>query len=220
MSLKRIQLWFHTHGRCVMNRLCFVLGLCLVSYSLARAQTVNQKSYFQPEVYTVNYKNSIRIGADYATLNSPTNAGIRYLIRYSRHLVNDRIVLESSLGFLEIPADIHSLYRHRITGDITVLYDLLKNSSHALRLGGGGSAWYRREGNSPQTINLIDSSGRIIVSAITQERVSETNFGYHAVAEYEYLTALGISLSSRVGFVGLNKVGINPTFGLNIGYRF
>lgn len=206
-----------------MKGLYFVIVLYIASYPFAEAQTVNQKSFYQPEVYTVKYKNTIRIGADYITLNSPTNAGIRFVGRYSRHLANDRIVLEGSLGFAEIPNQIQRLYqdhRYRVTSDVTVLYDLLKSSFHSLRIGGGGSAWYRREGDSPQTTNVFDSTGRVIISAIALEQISETNFGYHAVTEYEYLTSSGISLSGRIGFVSLKKVGTTPTFGLNLGYKF
>lgn len=72
-----------------MNKLCLTASLCLLICSFTTAQVID-------------YKNSIRIGVDYMSLDSPDDLGLRYGVRYARHFAGDRIVIEGSLGYLNI----------------------------------------------------------------------------------------------------------------------
>ncbi len=121
-----------------MNRLYLPVILFLISSSLSKAQLVDSK-------------NSVRIGVDYMSLDAPDDLGFRYLARYARHLTNDRVVLEGSLGYLNIQNRrlvANNFYfegrpRQRVTADLTASFDFLRDTRQALRLGGGPSVWYR-----------------------------------------------------------------------------
>ena len=114
-----------------MNKFCLTAGLYLLICSFTTAQ-VN------------NYKNSIRVGIDYMSLDAPDDLGLRYGIRYARHFIDDRVVIEGGLGYLNIKNRrlvANNFYfegrpRQRVTADLTALYDLLGNSRQAFRLGG------------------------------------------------------------------------------------
>ena len=75
----------------------------------------------------IDNKNSIRIGVDYMSLEAPDDLGFRYLARYARHLANDRIIIEGSLGYLSTKnrrLALNGFYfegrpRQRITADLT-----------------------------------------------------------------------------------------------------
>ena len=198
-----------------MNKHCLVIAFFLLFHSVTKAQVIS-------------YKNSVRLGIDYMSLDAPDDLGFRYGVRYARHLANDRIVLEGSLGYLSVENRRQVLNnfffegrpRQRITADLTVSFDLLRSLDHALRLGVGPSIWFRKDDIIREATAARNQSGNIVGVNVTNDRVDETNFGYHLMAEYEYAIASQITLAGRVGFASLNKAGISSIAGINVGYRF
>ncbi len=198
-----------------MNRFCLLAGFYLLSYSFIKAQGVE-------------YKNSIRVGIDYMSLDAPDDLGVRYLARYARHLLNDRIVLEGSFGFLRIENRrlvFNNIYfegrpRQRMTADLTVSFDFLRSARHALRLGGGPSMWYRKDDLLREASWFVGPNSQGGSWAILSDKVDEVNFGYHIAAEYEHRIGPRTTLAGRIGMANLNRAGISATGGLNVGYRF
>ncbi|WP_420150810.1 hypothetical protein [Spirosoma sp.] len=198
-----------------MNKLCLTASLCLFIGSFATAQVIN-------------YNNSIRIGIDYISLDAPDDLGIRYGLRYARHFANDRIVVAGSLGYLSIKNRrqvANNFYfegrpRQRITADLTALYDILRSTRHAFRLGGGLSVWYRSDEILREARSVPGQNGQPAGIEIVSEKANETNVGFHLVAEYEYLIGSRTSLGAQVGMANLDKAGISSFAGINVGYRF
>lgn len=198
-----------------MNKFCLTAVLCLLFCSFATAQAID-------------YKNSIRVGIDYMSLDAPDDLGIRYVARYARHLANDRIVLEGSFGYLCIENRrlvFNNFYftgrpRQRVTADLTVSFDFLRDARHALRLGGGPSVWYRKDDRLREARSIVDQNGQITGVTILNEKVDEANFGYHLAAEYEYIIGARTTLAARVGMANLARAGISSIVGINVGYRF
>ncbi|WP_139361705.1 DUF481 domain-containing protein [Spirosoma sp. 209] len=198
-----------------MNKFCLTAGLCLLSYHFSTAQVIN-------------YKNSIRVGTDYMSLDAPDDLGFRYVARYARHLANDRFVLEGSLGYLSIENRrlvFNNFYftgrpRQRVTADLTVSFDFLRTARHALRLGGGPSVWYRKDDRLREARSVVNQSGQVTGVTILSEKADEANLGYHVAAEYDYAISPRITLAGRVGMANLSKAGISSAAGVNVGYRF
>lgn len=176
-------------------------------------------------------KNSIQAGVDYMSLDFPDDLGYRYNIRYARHLANDRLILAATAGYFLTDNRNGKLNgqlvfgnkRQRLTGDLTILIDLLKSSRHALRIGGGLSCWARQDDIITALSSQIDvSRGSAILTAtsVQRENVTALNVGWHATAEYEYLFANRITASSRFMVANLGLAGISSVAGLAIGYRF
>ena len=198
-----------------MNKFCLTAGLCLLLHAFTVAQVAN-------------YKNSIRIGVDYMSLDAPDDLGFRYGIRYARHFANDRIVLEGSLGYLNVETQrlvANYFYftgrpRQRVTGDVTISFDFLRSDRHALRVGGGPSVWYRRDDDWREARSITDQNGQVTNILLRSEQTEETNIGYHVIAEYEYAITSRITLAGRFGVANLNIAGISSFAGVNVGYRF
>ena len=198
-----------------MNKFCLTAGLYLLICSFTTAQVIN-------------YKNSIRVGIDYMSLDAPDDLGLRYGIRYARHFIDDRVVIEGGLGYLNIKNRrlvANNFYfegrpRQRVTADLTALYDLLGNSRQAFRLGGGLSVWYRRDEILREARSVPGQNGQPSGIEVVSEKANETNAGFHLIAEYEYVISTRISLGARVGMANLDKAGISSFAGVNVGYRF
>lgn len=181
-----------------MNKFLLILAFSWLSFSWATAQNTA-------------YKNSIRVGVDYVILSTPDDVGLRYLARYARHLADDRIVLEGSVGYLSAsgPKSIFpsgGKHRQRITGEFTALYDFVKSPIHALRLGIGPSIWNRQD-----DVRGVD---------VAFYPVNQTSIGAHAVVEYEYRVSTRLALSGRYGVAYFDVPGPSSMLGLNVGYRF
>ncbi|GAB3334606.1 hypothetical protein GCM10027299_42950 [Larkinella ripae] len=198
-----------------MKRFFGVLALVLTMISVAKAQ--NRV-----------YKNALRVGVDYLTLDAPDDLGYRYLGRYARHLGNDRIVLEASLGYLKV-ANNRSLpnayvfqgrARKRITADFTASFDFVKSSQHALRLGIGPSVWYREDDRWESVDYLINPDGSAAGISIKNRQINEVNLGGSAVAEYEFAATERLMLGARLGLTTFKTASISSLAGLNLGYRF
>lgn len=176
----------------------------------------------------IDNRNSIRIGVDYMSLDAPDDLGFRYLARYARHLANDRIVIESSLGYLSTKnrrLALNGFYfegrpRQRITADLTVSFDLLRSPNHALRLGGELSVWYVKDDALLSARAVIDQNGKVTGVTIMNRRINEPKFGHHLAAEYEYAISYRTTLAGRVGIANLKKSGISSIIGVNVGHRF
>ena len=176
----------------------------------------------------IDDKNSIRIAVDYMSLDAPDDLGLRYGVRYARHFAGDRIVIEGSLGYLNIKNRrliANNIYfvgrpRQRITADLTALYDFLGNRRQAFRVGGGLSVWYRRDEILREARSVPGQNGQPSGIEVISEKANETNAGFHLVAEYEYIISARTSLGARVGMANLDKAGISSFAGVNIGYRF
>lgn len=198
-----------------MARCCLFIGLYLICLSFSKAQVVP-------------YKNTVGVGVDYMSLDGPDDLGLRYVARYARHIANDRIVLEGSLGYLSVKNRqllVNNFYdegrpRERLTADFTVSFDFLRSSRHALRLGAGPSIWYRKDDLLRSAQFSVQPNGTITDVTTVRNRIDETNFGYHIRAEYEYAFAPRTTLAGRVGIATLNRAGISSIAGLTLGYRF
>jgi hypothetical protein len=198
-----------------MKKLYLMTGFCLLLCSLTTAQVINRK-------------NSIRVGADIMSMNGSDD--LRGLVRYARHLSNDRIVLEGSVGYnrdqnwLSAAPYGHDFYygarpRGRFMFDATASLDLIRNPHHALRVGGGPSVWFQK--NEIATgVAPIYNYDQLIGWRLVTRRTKEFSFGYNLAAEYEYLIGSRLSLSFRASLASINKVGTNSAAGVNIGYHF
>lgn len=198
-----------------MYKLSWILGICLVFCSFTHAQVTP-------------YKNSLRAGIDYMSLDAPDDLGYRYRLGYARHAGGDRLVLGVSFGYLKVQNWEHIINgyslegrpRERVTADATVSFDFLKNQRHALRLGTGPSVWYRKD-DRLRSVNYIILENGMLTDVKTQwKKFDELNVGYNLLAEYEYLITPEISLAGRFGVANLKRSGISSILGLELGYRF
>jgi hypothetical protein len=199
-----------------MKKIFLTTGFCCLLYASAVAQVAS-------------YKNSIRIGADIMSRGGTDD--FVPVIRYARHVVNDRIVLAGSAGYHK---DKNTLYasdlgydvsfgarpRQRFMFDATASFDLIRSPRHAFRLGGGPSAWFRKDEVATGTTPVYSNGGRLIGIYIVRDRTEEINIGYNLAAEYEYTFGSRVTLGIRANRVDINKVGVSSGAGMNIGYRF
>lgn len=198
-----------------MNRIILTLGLCILCYNFSKAQVAT-------------YKNSVRAGMDYMSLDAPDDLGYRARVGYARHIGNDRLVVGISLGYMKIKNwenivnnySIEGCPRERVTADMTVSFDFLKNPFHALRVGGGPSVWYRKDDRLRSTNYIILENGTLTDVKTQWEKFDEVNIGYNLLAEYEYLITPKISLAGRFGVANLKRSGMSSILGLEVGCRF
>ncbi|MFD2572821.1 hypothetical protein ACFSUS_19425 [Spirosoma soli] len=173
------------------------------------------------------YRNSVLVTIDYMTLDAPDDTGLRYSLRLGRHFFNDRLVVAGSAGYLQASQNrqaqttfpLGTDQRKRLTADLTLLFDLVKASHQALRIGGGPSAWYRRDDllRSFSTTRLPD--GTLAAATVEREEVAAVTIGYHLTGEYEYLITPQVSLNGRIGWANLAGK-ISSMAGVGLGYRF
>ena len=198
-----------------MVRCCLFIGFYLTCLSFAKAQVAS-------------YKNTVGIGVDYMSLDGPDDLGLRYVARYARHIANDRLILEGSLGYLSVKNRrllVNNFYdegrpRERLTADFTVSFDFLRSSRHALRLGAGPSIWYRKDDFLQSAQFTVQQNGTITDVTTVRNQTDEANFGYHIRGEYEYTLTPRTTLAGRAGIANLNRAGFSSMAGLALGYRF
>ncbi|RRB00729.1 hypothetical protein [Larkinella rosea] len=175
-----------------------------------------------------SFKNSVRVGIDYLSLDAPDDLGYRFLGQYARHVANDRIVLEAGLGYLQVENHrrlpnnyiFEGRPRKRITADLTASFDFIRNQHHALRLGVGPSVWYREDDLLLRADYSTQPGGGITDVKIENRPINEVNVGGHVITEYEYTTRDRITFGARFGYVNFKAGGISSLLGLTIGYRF
>ena len=162
------------------------------------------------------------------SLDAPDDLGYRARVSYARHVGNDRLVFGVSLGYMKIQNwehiangySIEGRPRERVTADITVSFDFLKNQCHALRVGVGPSLWYRKDDRLRSANYLILENGMLTDVKTQWKKFDELNVGYNLLAEYEYLITPEISLAGRFGVANLKRSGISSILGLEVGYQF
>ncbi|WP_461130082.1 hypothetical protein [Spirosoma aerophilum] len=169
-------------------------------------------------------KNSIRLAADYTTIGvTDQQATVRYSLIYARHLSNDRLTLESSLGyaFHYLPATSSHQEAHfsRTTADFSLLYTILKSSRHGIRLGAGPSLWYRQESVALSTDTPVLPTGDVIKFSLTNPYQDGLKAGLNVVSEYSYSLSSCFTLGGRVSMFYVNS-NIIPALGLTTGFNF
>ncbi|MCY7357761.1 MAG: hypothetical protein LH609_09875 [Rudanella sp.] len=196
-----------------MNRYILLIGSLLLSGTL-QAQSPYGRS-------------SVRLGADLTSLDAPDAVGTRYMGRLARHFKNDRIVVAAEAGYLYI-STLTQLFngidpgpnrRERFTADATVFYDFLRHPRHALRLGVGVSAWYRRE-NTYRGARILSSPSSTGGVAIDRQQLHGLNTGGHLATEYEWLFNSRWGLDVRLRVANLKGAGISSMLGGGISHRF
>lgn len=173
------------------------------------------------------HRNSVRLGVDLTSLDAPDAVGPRYVGRLARHFGNDRFVVAAEAGYMARSTSNHPFnevdpgpnQRARFTADATVFFDLVPHPRHALRLGAGLSAWYRRDDIYRGATALFTPAGLQAI-VIDRQKRSELNLGGHAAIEYEWLFDSRWSADVRFRLADLSQAGISSMLGAGISYRF
>lgn len=186
----------------------------LISLTVANAQT---------------YRNSVRIGVDYMSVDAPDALGFRSSLRLARNFVNDRFVLAATAGYFSKQYhknvlndfSINGDKRERFTADLTLLVNLLKNNRHALRVGVGPSTWFRRDKILVQSgFSASPTSSVIPAGFIQYDEIYSLNIGWHVTGEYAYLITPNLSVDGRFILANLQQAGISSLAGIGLGYHF
>ncbi|RRB15509.1 hypothetical protein [Larkinella knui] len=172
-------------------------------------------------------RNSIRLGVDLTSLDAPDAVGLRYVGRLAHQFRNDRFLVAAEGGYITKTTlnqpfnevDPGPNHRERFTADATVFFDFLPHPRHALRLGAGLSAWYRRDDTYRGAAALLAPTGLQGI-AIDREERHELNTGGHVAVEYEWLFDPRWGVDVRLRLANLNQAGISSMLGTGISYRF
>lgn len=172
-------------------------------------------------------RNSVRLGVDLTTLDGPDDVGPRYVGRLAHHFLNDRIVVAAELGYMRVTSinlpfnDIvpEPDRRERFTTDVTLLADLMRHPRHALRVGVGFSAWYRRDDIYRGGAALFSPNGLQAV-AINRQAYHTLNTGAHVATEYEWLFYPRWSVDARLRMTNFKDTGMSFMLGTGISHRF
>lgn len=171
-------------------------------------------------------RHSVRLGVDLTSLDAPDAVSPRYVGCLGWHFANDRIVAAAEAGYLYVAtlnwpfngADPGANRRERFTTDATVLFDLLGHPRHALRLGVGLSAWYRRDDTYRGATALFSPTGLAGV-AIDRQKRHGLNTGGHLATEYEWRLGPRWGVDVRLRVVNLKDAGISSVLGAGVHYR-
>lgn len=173
-------------------------------------------------------RNSVRLGIDLTSLDAPDAVGPRYVGRLARHFGNDRFVIAAEAGYMRVTSatqpfngvDPGSNRRERFTVDATAFVDLLPQLNHALRVGIGLSAWYRREDIYQGAAAIWGPAS--LQQAVTIDRLerNQLNTGVHFATEYEWLFTPRWGVDARFRLVNLEKAGFNSVLGAGVSHRF
>lgn len=172
-------------------------------------------------------RNSVRLGVDLTSLDAPDGVGPRYVGRLARYFGADRFVVAAEAGYLYVTSpnqpfnavDPGPNRRERFTADVTVLVDLLRHPRHALRVGGGLSAWYRRDDTYRGATALFTPTG---LQGIAIDRLQRNglNTGLHVATEYEWLLDPRWSMDVRLRVAALKEASTSAMLGAGVSYRF
>lgn len=192
-----------------MNRFVLLLTSSLVS-GLLQAQ-------IPPPRY------SARLGVDLTRLDAPDDVGPRYLARLASHLRQDRLIIAAEVGYMRMTTanqpfnaiDPGPNRRERFTAELTGLVDALPNPRHALRLGGGLSAWYRRD-DLYRGATTIGRDSYAIDRRIQRGLLT----GWHLAAEYAWQFDERWSLDGRLRVSSFQETGASLALGTGISYHF
>ncbi|SFQ79088.1 hypothetical protein SAMN04515668_4399 [Hymenobacter arizonensis] len=185
---------------------------------------------FGAHAQTPTHRHSFGVGFERVGLDAPDAIGNRCLLNYSRHFRHDRLVVGANLGYLSVSnkrylANTNHYYvygkrRERVSADVTLAFDLLKQARHALRLGAGPSLWYRQDellDGGRYTVNV--ASGEVTDVQLKWRQEKALNYGFNVLVEYEYALTDQLLVSGKVKFADLNKAGQSAIYGVGIGYR-
>ncbi len=172
-------------------------------------------------------RNSVRFGVDLTTLDGPDDIGPRYVGRLARHFRNDRILIAAELGYMRVRSMNQSFNdivpdpnrRERFTADASLLVNVMRHPRHALRLGVGLSAWYRRDDIYRGGSALFSPNGLQAV-AINRQEYHSLNVGGHVATEYEWLFDPRWSADVRLRVTNFNDTGMSFMLGTGISRRF
>ncbi len=176
------------------------------------------------------YRHTVSVGFERVGLDGPDAIGNRYLVRYARHLRNDRIALMANLGYMsvlnrvDLPGAanyyVEGKRRQRVTTDLTAAFDFIRHPRHAFRLGAGPSLWYRQEELSNGIHYTLLSDGSVTNVRADWRPEKGFDFGFNVLIEYEYALTDHLLLSGKVKFVDLGDGGGQSSiYGGGIGYR-
>lgn len=174
------------------------------------------------------YKNTVRAGVSWLALPDAVG-GLLYQAQYARHLFNDRFVLTTSAGYMNIsnPRSLvgsgitqYGRPTKRITFDLTAAYDFLPSKRHALRFGIVPSVWYREDDDIASGQYLIYPDGRVEIVTTNWKREQGWEIGGFGQFEYECYLSRRTTAGLRLAFGGLTgHDGITPILGATVGYR-
>ncbi len=156
--------------------------------------------------------NSIRVGIDAMPTDGLEKPSIRYQARYTKHLLDDRLLIGASIGYLrgnsvrEVRNGIYVLenQRRRMIGDISVFYDVLPSAKQALRFGGGPS-FISRQDNVIRSLGYSIQDGDAYRIRVERADYAGNFLGYHLVVEYERLLTNNLALNGRVGWTDAKR---------------
>ncbi|MBO0950718.1 hypothetical protein [Fibrella forsythiae] len=194
----------------------FLLLSCLVTVLPVLAQTPY-----------VPARNSIQIGADHFGIDPANGLKYRFALDYRRYASRDRLSLGVSAGFMSsqrltvlVPdfVSVGTNSRRRVTLDLTATYNLLHSVHHALRIGGGPSAWFSDDDLFVKVYPYPIPSGSPIYAVRSLSK--NWNLGGHATVEYTYALALNTQVSLHGGAAIVGSSGVIPFLGFRAGYRF
>ncbi len=97
---------------------------------------------------------------------------------------------------------------------------MLASPQSALRIGGGISAWYRRDNIWTGSNFLIENDGSISNLTTTRYRLNEWNTGYHLMLEFEQRVANNVAISGKVGWASLQEASTSVQVGIGVSYLF
>jgi hypothetical protein len=171
---------------------------------------------------------SVGIGIERMGLDAPDGLGTRLLLGVGRHLMRDRLLVLASTGYgwadYQAYLGVNDFYltgktRQRFTFDATAAFDLIRHPRHALRVGAGPSLWYRREELLDGARFTITSQNQIIIRETYWRPVSEFNYGFNALVEYELALTSRLLFRVNTKFVSLKQAGQNTLYGGGVAYR-
>ena len=181
----------------------------------------------QAQVPYVPAKNAVQIGTDYLGIDPTNGLKYRFSFDYRRYMARDKIALGLSVGFMGsqretvLVPDLVSVgknTRQRITIDMTASYNLFRSMHHALRIGGGPTAWYTNDDLFVKVEPYPVPAGTPIYA---QRQLTEAwAMGGHGLVEYTYALALNTQVSLYTGAALVGPSGLAPLFGMRAGYRF
>jgi hypothetical protein len=193
--------------------------LLLVVFAIALSYHAHSQ-----EIATSRFRNAIRLGANYLTLDLPDNAGLHYQGQYIRYSKNKRGAIIGSAGYLATKSEkdpLRPFNRKRITTDVTVAIAPFKTGEqHSFRVGVGISAWYRDDAVVERSSFTVKPDGTYDSINLQMRQVKAIDVGPHCIAEYEYKSQSNFTGTLRFGLANLGRAGYSSMLGVAIGRRF
>ena len=198
-----------------LNKYIFLVLLFMLSCLSIRAQ---------------NSKNTIGAGLNCVRFNRTGEVGLHYSLTMTRRIASTKNELEGRIGIItllgnrinspELYDELKSFNHFSYTSDFTFLHNIIKNPSHALRIGLGPSVWFFKEVNQPSVTKVVATDGIIFVTAVASDIIDETTFGFNMIADYKFVSMSRFSLLGRGGYTSLSKVKSSFSAGVLVAYQF